>query len=187
VKNSVDAARAALHALGALPDDQRAAFEARIAESPALREEVAALRAVADELALAAEPVAPRAAVRERLLAQVAASDARAAAPASPALPDLLFALHADAAWITIAPGLEHRLLARDATSRSYLLRVAPGHSVPPHEHRRHEQSFLVSGSIDVAGTFCRAGDFHRAAAGTTHPSLHSAEGCVMLIVESAT
>lgn len=181
---TVDTARAALYALGALPDEQRTAFEERLATSPELQEEVAALRAVTDDLALAAAPLAPRAAVRERLLARVAAGPAEAATRR--ALPDLLFALHAEATWITVTPGLEHRALSSDGSSSSYLLRLAPGAAIPRHDHSRIEHSFVLSGSVEVAGTLCRAGDYHRAAAGTSHRGSYSAEGCVMLVLETA-
>jgi len=183
---TVDAARAALYALGALHDDERAAFEERLDASPALRDELAALHEATGELALAPPPVAPRESVRERLLAHVAA-DARAGAVAAarPPLPDLLFALDAEASWTSIAPGLEHRALSRDASSQTYLLRLAPGHAIPPHEHRRVEHSFVLSGSLDVEGTLCLAGDYHRAAAGTRHLGPYSAEGCVLLVLET--
>lgn len=201
---TVDASRAASFVLGTLPDDARIEMEERIAASPALRAEVETLRAVVEELALAAPPVAPRAAVRERLLAQVAAeassSSARPARPAGPAsdvpasrarpapppLPDLLFAFDHEAQWIRVAPGLESRVLSHSADGLSYVLRVAPGASVPTHAHRRVEHSYILSGSIDVEGTLCRAGDYHRASAGTRHTDFFSKEGCVMLILEAS-
>lgn len=181
---TVDAARAALYALDALPDEQRTAFEERLAASPDLQAEVDAFRAVTADLALAPAPLEPRATVRARLLARVAAGPAEAAMP--PALPDLLFSLQADATWITVIPGLEHRALSRDGSSSSYLLRLAPGATIPRHGHGRCEHSFVLSGSVEVAGTLCRAGDYHRAAAGTSHQGSYSAEGCVMLVLETA-
>lgn len=211
-----DAARAASYVLGLLPDEQRAAFEERVAASPALRDEVASLRAVADELTLAAPPVEPSSGVRERLLARVAAEAAAvgtrgaavatvagargdeaerepAAAPTPagssraprPPLPELLFALAPDASWTQVAPGLEVRLLARGDGGASYVLRLAPGASIPTHAHRRVEHTYVLSGSIEVEGTLCRAGDYHRAAAGTRHDAPHSAEGCTLLVVEA--
>lgn len=190
---TLDAAKAAAFALGALPADAAAELEERIAASPALREEVDALRAVADELLLAAEPAEPRAGVRERLLARVAAdttADASGAAtasprPARPPLPDLLFALEPDAVWKDVAPGLQRRHLSRGADATSYVLRVAPGATIPAHDHACVEHLFVLSGSIDVDGTLCHAGDYHRAAQGTHHHAPWSAEGCSVLVVES--
>lgn len=181
---TVDAARAALYALGALPADQVAAFEERLASSPPLRAEVESLRTVAAELAHAPAPVAPHPGVRAKLLARV--GEAALAAPTSPPLPDLLFALRADESWIPLCPGIERRELSRAADGASYLLRIAAGAAIPDHPHRRVEHSYVLSGSIEVAGTLCHAGDYHRAAAGTEHVAARSADGCVMLVVEAA-
>jgi len=181
---SVDAARAALYALGALPADQLAAFEKRLAASPTLRADVESLRIATDELLLAAEPVAPQRAVRDQLLARVNA-EAATAAPPPPALPDLVFALRADETWIPVCPGIERRELSRAAGGASYLLRITAGATIPDHEHRRVEHTYVLSGSIEVAGTLCHAGDYHRAAAGTQHVAPRSADGCVMLVVEA--
>jgi anti-sigma factor ChrR (cupin superfamily) len=180
-----DAARAAAFVLGALPPEAAADLSERIDASPALREEVESLRAVADELLLAAEPVPPRADVRDRLLSRVAADAAGTAAPRPP-LPDLLFAFDADAVWKDVGPGLQRRLLSRGPDAVLYVVRVAPGATIPAHDHERVEHSYILSGSIDVDGTLCRPGDYHRAAAGTRHVVPYSAEGCVMLVVESA-
>lgn len=197
---TVDAAKAASFVLGALAEDARTELGERMAASPALREEVASLRAVADELLLAADPAEPRPAVRERLLARVASEapgggarpHARAAVDAAdtraprPPLPELLFALEPDAVWKDIAPGLQLRMLSRGSGGSSYVVRVAPGATVPSHEHPCVEHSYILSGSIDVEGTLCHAGDYHRAASGTRHDTFYSAGGCVMLVVESS-
>ena len=108
-----------------------------------------------------------------------------AARPARPQLPDLLFALEPDAVWKDVAPGLQRRLLSRGADATSYVLRVAPGATIPAHDHACVEHLFVLSGSIDVDGTLCHAGDYHRAAQGTRHHAPWSAEGCSVLVVES--
>ncbi|MEW6270030.1 MAG: cupin domain-containing protein, partial [Thermodesulfobacteriota bacterium] len=101
--------------------------------------------------------------------------------------PELLFALAGDGAWIAVAPGLERRGLFRSrGRGTAYLLRVAPGATIPDHEHRGVEHSYVLSGSITVEGQLCRAGDYHRAAAGTSHHAPHSEDGCVMLVVLEA-
>jgi anti-sigma factor ChrR (cupin superfamily) len=179
---TVDAAKAASFVLGALAENARAELEERMAASPALRDEVASLRAVADELLLAVDPVEPRPAVREQLLARVAAQTSRTARPP---LPDLLFALEPDAAWNDVAPGLQRRLLSRGPDATSYVLRVAPGATIPAHDHSAVEHLYVLTGSIDVDGTLCHAGDYHRAAQGTHHRAPYSAEGCTVLVVES--
>jgi anti-sigma factor ChrR (cupin superfamily) len=174
-----DAARAALYALGALPADEASAFEAKLRTSPGLRAEVDSLRAAAGELALAADPVPPGPAVRQRVLDR--AREAAAGRSAPP--PDLWFTLHDQGEWITHAPGLELRELFRQGRAATYLLRVAPDTRIPRHEHRGVEHSYVLSGSIEVAGQLCREGDYHRAAQGTVHEPPYSPDGCVMLIV----
>jgi len=184
---TADAARAALYALGALPPDQVAAFEERLRGSATARAEVDALRTAAAELAFAAPPAAPRAEVRERLLARVSAGAAEPApARSTPSLPDLLFALRADESWIQMGPGIEYRDLSHSKDSASYLLRIAPGAAIPDHQHRRVEHTYVLDGSIEVAGTLCHTGDYHRAAAGTAHQAPRSADGCVILVVEAS-
>lgn len=89
--------------------------------------------------------------------------------------------------WKDFGPGLQRRLLSRGPDAASYVVRVAPGATIPAHDHERVEHSYIPSGSIEVEGTLCRAGDYHRAAAGTRHRGPYSAEGCVILLVESAT
>ena len=60
--------QAAAYALGALDADERAAFEARLAEDRQLREEVAAYRRVVDEIGTLAGSVDPPAELRARVI-----------------------------------------------------------------------------------------------------------------------
>ena len=65
---------AALYAVGALPELERARYEAHLADGcPICEAELAALRPAIDALADGVTPVAPTAALRERLLAQAQA------------------------------------------------------------------------------------------------------------------
>lgn len=63
----------AAYLLGALPEPERAQFEAHLASCLQCREDVAHLRVVADVLPLAVPPVAPPPQLRERLLQTVRA------------------------------------------------------------------------------------------------------------------
>jgi anti-sigma factor RsiW len=63
----------AVYLLGALPDDDRAQFEAHLATCPRCREDVAALGRVVDALPAAAPPTAAPAELRARVLATVRA------------------------------------------------------------------------------------------------------------------
>src|SRR5262245_17545067 len=69
--------RAALYALGALAPDEHREFERHLdGGCPACRAEVESLGTVAGNLALAAEPMAPRPEVRARLLAEIRSTPA---------------------------------------------------------------------------------------------------------------
>ncbi len=69
------------YVLDALDDDERRAFEERLARDPELRAEVDAYREVAGGLGHAVEPHAPPPELRERVLARAAAEGPPAAAP----------------------------------------------------------------------------------------------------------
>jgi anti-sigma-K factor RskA len=77
----------AAYALDALPPQQQAAVRAHLAHCAFCRHTVARLRAAADLLALAPEPVAPPPALRDRVLRAVAADAAPPPRPAPPAEP----------------------------------------------------------------------------------------------------
>ena len=98
---------AALYATGALPELERARFEAHLAEGCAICEaELAALRPVIDALADGVQPVSPSASLRERVLAR-AQSDSDSPSAATPSLPPRRSApLWAAAASVLIALGL---------------------------------------------------------------------------------
>ena len=60
---------ASLYALGALPAEETAAYEAHLSQGcPVCRAEVAALREVTGAIGLTADPLAPRSELRERLM-----------------------------------------------------------------------------------------------------------------------
>jgi anti-sigma factor ChrR (cupin superfamily) len=174
---------AASYALGALPSDEKEAFEADLADAPELRDEVAELRVVVDELALAPPPVAPRAEARAHLLERVASEGAR---PADGGLPAFYFARAHEFPWKEISPGVEIKLLTPGVPvgGRALVLRVAAGASVAVHEHRVAEHCFVLSGDVVVAGETLGPGDYHLAAAGTTHRKFTSEGGCLVLVVD---
>jgi anti-sigma-K factor RskA len=62
---------AAAHALDAVDDEERAAYERALADSPDLRDEADRYAETAAQLAALAEPVAPPPALRQRLMSQL--------------------------------------------------------------------------------------------------------------------
>lgn len=67
------------------------------------------------------------------------------------------------------AQGFEFKLLRQDTTSRSYLLRLAPGARLPAHGHAAAEESLILEGDATINGVLCRAGDYHFAPPGRPH------------------
>jgi anti-sigma factor ChrR (cupin superfamily) len=174
------AAQAALFALGALEPGEAAAYRAHLEAGCAVcAAEVETLRDVAGALALDAEPAAPPAGVRERLLARAAAPPAE--------IPRYHFLTADEGRWIRVAPGIFRKDLAPEPTgrSRSYLIRMEPGAVGGVHTHAAVEHCLVVEGDFQTGGRMLHAGDYHRAARGSTHAGNSTVGGCLVLIVEA--
>lgn len=126
-------------------------------------------------------PIAPapeRAArMRTKLLAAIHAPDAGDAKNG-------LHTLRAcDGEWITTAPGIAVKLLRSGTKSRSYLMRMQPGASVPPHQHVDvDEECFVLEGEARVGDLQLFAGDYHLAPRGVPHDWLVSNSGALLLL-----
>jgi anti-sigma factor ChrR (cupin superfamily) len=132
---------------------------------------------IAVALACAADSVAPRPEVKQRLLARIA----------EPALPEG-FALRSggDGDWLPHpVPGIRMQVLALNPASgyATLLLDVAPGTTFPSHHHGGAEECYVISGTLRTCGREMRAGDFLHADAGTDHGELTTATGCRVLLV----
>jgi mannose-6-phosphate isomerase-like protein (cupin superfamily) len=172
---------AALYALGALPAEEMAQFEQRLASGcPLCTAAVEDYTEVANQLALGVAFAEPAPAVRARLLERIAASRG-AAALGDSAKAGMKLIRSGDSPWIAFpAPGVEVRpLLGR----KTLLVRMQPGAVFPEHEHRQVEQCYVLEGSVtDSDGVTVNAGDFICMPAGITHRPIHTATGCVFLI-----
>ena len=128
-----------------------------------------------DALADSSSPVEPDSAtalrIRERIFQRIHA-------PAS----DYLFVHSHEGAWVRLMRGVELKLLRQDTASRSYLLRMAPGARIPPHEHSLDEECLVLEGSATVNGVHCGTGDYHLARQGKPHDWLTSESGCMLFI-----
>jgi quercetin dioxygenase-like cupin family protein len=121
------------------------------------------------------EPVSQRkAALRERLI-----SRARASKGVAPAL-----TIHAEQGrWHVIVPGVEFKLLHQDERAKSFLLRIAPGAQVPPHEHPTDEECLVLEGEACIGDLRLRTGSYHFARQGSRHAgNLRSDTGALVLI-----
>lgn len=89
----------------------------------------------------------------------------------------------ASAAWQPFAEGVEILPLHRDGPAMSYLLRLAPGASLPPHRHRLDEECVVLEGRLRIGrqAELGRCG-YHLAPSGALHASLHTDTGALIFL-----
>jgi quercetin dioxygenase-like cupin family protein len=165
---------AALDAVGALDETQRAAFVERLASATELeRVAVSAIYEAATFLAAAVTPVQPPPKLKEQLLA-------RLRGPA-----DIFSVRAGERQWApTSLAGVDIQRLHVD-TSRNaaiLLVRLAPGAVYPPHHHSGPEECYVLSGDVSMDGERLTAGDFHHASGSTDHGTLTSEAGAELLL-----
>ena len=95
---------------------------------------------------------------------------------------DFLFVHSHEGEWVRLLRGVELKLLRQEGNQRSYLLRMAPGARIPPHEHALDEESLILEGDATINGVLCRTGDYHFAPRGKPHGWLTSEDGCLLFI-----
>jgi anti-sigma factor ChrR (cupin superfamily) len=148
---------AALDAVGALDETQRAAFVERLASATELE----------------VTPVQPPPKLKEQLLA-------RLRGPA-----DIFSVRAGERQWApTSLAGVDIQRLHVD-TSRNaaiLLVRLAPGAVYPPHHHSGPEECYVLSGDVSMDGERLTAGDFHHASGSTDHGTLTSEAGAELLL-----
>lgn len=84
--------------------------------------------------------------------------------------------------WKTIANGVEIKLLQRHPAAKTFLLRMAPDAAIPYHAHEQDEESYVLEGEVWLDGVLCHKGDYHFAAAGTSHKDIRTTKGCTLLV-----
>ena len=164
-------------AIGALDPDERRELEARLAGlPPSVRAEVGRLYETSVDLAASAPGAEPSPAVREALLAAIAAPATRTITAA-------------DGEWVqTPIPGVRVKVLSIDRLRDrvTMLLRAEPGARYPAHRHSGPEECYVISGSVMVEGRRLQAGDFHHAEGDSHHAELWTEDGVEVLLVGSA-
>ncbi|MBM3725168.1 MAG: hypothetical protein FJW40_07060 [Acidobacteria bacterium] len=121
-------------------------------------------------------PVPPAPSLRARLMTQVADFEN---------LKPVADVRRFDGEWSdTGLPGVDVRFLYKDRSTglSTVLLRMAPGASYPSHHHH-NEQCLVIEGDIRFGEVVYRKGDFVVAGKETTHPTIHTAEGNILLLV----
>ena len=176
--------QAALYALGALGTAETKAFEQRLRSGSALLQaEVKSFQTVADELAFSVQPVRPAPSLKERLLARIEGHmDFKLDASGG-----LTFVKSSEGTWQEMAPGISAKVLFFDPVSRraTALVRMAAGTNYTPHRHAEAEELYVLDGGCFCGGRELKAGDYHRAEAGSVHHETSSDEGCLLIVISS--
>jgi quercetin dioxygenase-like cupin family protein len=87
--------------------------------------------------------------------------------------------------WQALTELLQIKLLFVDeqADSVSFLLKGAPGASVPAHEHSRYEECLVLEGDVQVGDEFTLGpGDFHCVGPNQPHPVLSTRHGTLVYL-----
>jgi anti-sigma factor ChrR (cupin superfamily) len=90
-------------------------------------------------------------------------------------------------AWEDVAPGIQVKILAKDAARHrvSMLVRLAPNTDYPPHTHAGVEELHLLHGELWIDDRKLVAGDYNRAEPGTGDKRVWSETGCTCVLVTS--
>jgi quercetin dioxygenase-like cupin family protein len=86
--------------------------------------------------------------------------------------------------WRALAPGVKIKLLRSDAAAddMTAFIRMQPHATLDAHWHRQPEECLVLEGEIVIGACRLRAGDMLFAAAGTSHASINSPRGALLLV-----
>jgi hypothetical protein len=183
---------ASLYALGALPPEERRAFEELVRSNPEVRELVHSLQHAADLMALGGPSYSPPPQLKEKLLGRI--QDTVAKSPVrqiekSRTQKRSGFHFHGandPAGWKELPlKGAWIKLLSLEADQRYAVVmgRLGPGVRYPAHKHFGAEDLYILTGDLHVGDRSLGPGDFHHSDAGTAHDVNYSVEGCTLLAV----
>ena len=110
--------------------------------------------------------------MRRRLLERVADTEQR------------LLTVQADGQdWHDFTPGVQIQVLREHDGVLSYLLRLAPGASLPAHRHPLDEECVVLAGTLQVGSQIeVGPGGYHLAPRGALHASISSATGATIFL-----
>lgn len=181
--------RASLYALGALSHHEARAFEEHLAEGcDACEDELRSFEGVAAALAFAAPSAPPPAGAREKLAQRLAQGNGSARKPAAAGAQQFLTVRGDEGAWEEMFEGIfvKRLFVDRGRGSVTSLYRFQPGAQIPPHPHGGVEECYVLEGDLEANGEVLGPGDYTCAPAGSFHPSVRTAGGAMVLIIEQA-
>lgn len=85
--------------------------------------------------------------------------------------------------WQPLGPGVAIKVLAGHGAVASYLLRLAPGATLPPHRHAADEECVVLEGRVSVGRRLeIGPGGYHLAHRGALHATLSSHTGALLFL-----
>jgi quercetin dioxygenase-like cupin family protein len=86
-------------------------------------------------------------------------------------------------AWQPFLDGVEIKVLHEAQGILSYLLRLQPGASLPPHRHPVDEECIVVEGRLQIGSTVdIGPGSYHRAHQGALHATVSTRDGATIFL-----
>lgn len=97
---------------------------------------------------------------------------------------DLMTIRAGEGEWISLLPGVEKKILGEssDGQIQSYLLRMAPGTSLPAHQHLEDEECLMLEGEAMIGDIHLSAGDYHFARKGSKHGLITTQTGALAFL-----
>lgn len=85
--------------------------------------------------------------------------------------------------WQPFLAGVHIKVLREQAGVLSYLLRLEPGASLPPHRHLQDEECIVIEGSLRVGTrTEFGPGSYHLAHGGALHATISTDTGATIFL-----
>ena len=130
--------------------------------------------ALAEAITPIAPPVARSSELKSRVMARIRGKKSF----------DLMTIRAGEGEWITILPGVEKKILSHfeEGKVQSYLLRMAPGSTLPPHEHIANEECLMLEGEAMIGDIHLYAGDYHFARKGSKHGLVTTTTGALAFL-----
>jgi hypothetical protein len=86
------------------------------------------------------------------------------------------------AGWQPLGEGISIKVLHEAGGIMSYLLRLAPGASLPAHRHPVDEECVVLEGEVQIGTLRVAAGGFHLGRKDILHDRLRSADGALIFL-----
>ena len=84
--------------------------------------------------------------------------------------------------WEPFSPKVKIKVLHRDVSTQSYLLRLEPGAVVLPHVHGQDEECMVLEGEVRIGALVVKAGAYHLAPRGVSHEPISSENGALLFL-----